>query len=62
MIWAISIKHAFLTLNVNRKLIGIALISVVFGKVIDLIEQVTDKTLYELIAASVKIGGTSTST
>ena len=55
MIWAISIKHAFLTLNVNRKLIGIALISVVFGKVIDLIEQVTDKTLYELIAASVKI-------
>ena len=54
MIWAVSIKHAFLTLNVNRKLIGIALISVVFGKVIDLIERVTDKTLYGLIAASVK--------
>ena len=54
MIWAISIKHAFLTLNVNRKLIGIALISVVFGKLIDIIEQVTDKTLYGLIAASVK--------
>lgn len=54
MIWAVSIKYAFLTLNVNRKLIGIALISVVFGKVIDLIEQVTDKTLYGLIAASVK--------
>ena len=54
MIWAISIKQAFLTLNVNRKLIGIALISVVFGKIIDLIEQFTDKTLYGLIAASVK--------
>ena len=55
MIWAVSIKQAFLTLNVNRKLIGIALISVVFGKIIDLIEQFTDKTLYGLIAASVKI-------
>ena len=54
MIWAISIKQAFLTLNVNRKLIGIALISVVFGKIIDLIEQLTDKTLYGLLAASVK--------
>lgn len=54
MIWAISIKQAFLTLNRNRKLIGIALISVVFGKAIDLIERFTDKTLYELIAASVK--------
>ena len=54
MIWAISIKEAFFTLNRNRKLIGIALISVVFGKVIDLVEQFTDKTLYGLIAASVK--------
>ena len=54
MIWAVSIKQAFLTLNVNRKLIGIALISVVFGKIIDLIEQFTNKTLYGLIAASVK--------
>ena len=54
MIWVASLKQAFLTLNVNRKLIGIALISVVFGKIIDLIEQVTDKTLYGLIAASVK--------
>ena len=54
MIWAVSIKQAFFTLNVNRKLIGIALISVVFGKIIDLIEQFTDKTLYGLIAASVK--------
>ena len=55
MIWTISIKRAFLTLNRNRKLIGIALISVVFGKIIDLIEGFTDKTLYEVIAASVKI-------
>ena len=54
MIWAISIKQAFGTLNRNRKLIGIALISVVFGKIIDLIEQFTDRTLYEVIAASVK--------
>ena len=54
MIWMISIKQAFVTLNRNRKLIGIALISVVFGKAIDLIERFTDKTLYELIAASVK--------
>ena len=54
MIWAVSIKQAFFTLNSNRKLIGIALISVVFGKIIDLIEQFTDKTLYGLIAASVK--------
>ena len=55
MIWVVSIKQAFVTLNGNRKLIGIALISVVFGKVIDLIEQFTDRTLYGLIAASVKI-------
>ena len=54
MIWAVSIKQAFFTLNSNRKLIGIALISVVFGKIIDLIEQFTDKTLYGLIAASIK--------
>ena len=54
MIWTISVKQAFVTLNRNRKLIGIALISVVFGKAIDLIERFTDKTLYELIAASVK--------
>ena len=54
MIWTVSIKQAFITLNHNRKLIGIALISVVFGKIIDLIEQFTDRTLYEVIAASVK--------
>ena len=54
MIWKIAIKEGFTTLNQNRKLIGIALISVVFGKIIDLIEQFTDKTLYELIAASVR--------
>ena len=55
MIWKISIKEGFTTLNQNRKLIGIALISVVFGKIIDLIEQFTDKTLYELITESVRI-------
>ena len=53
MIWTVSIKDGFTTLNRNRKLIGIALISVVFGKIIDLIEQFTDKTLYELIAMSI---------
>ena len=53
MIWKASIKEGFTTLNRNRKLIGIALISVVLGKIIDLIEQFTDKTLYELIAVSV---------
>ena len=53
MIWKVSIKEGFTTLNQNRKLIIIALISVVFGKIIDLIEQFTDKTLYELIAMSV---------
>ena len=53
MIWKVSIKEGFTTLNQNRKLIGIALISVVLGKIIDLIEQFTDKTLYELIAVSV---------
>ncbi len=53
MIWQVSIKEGFTTLNQNRKLIIIALISVVFGKIIDLIEQFTDKTLYELIAVSV---------
>ena len=42
-------------LNRNRKLIGIALVSVVFGKIVDLIEQFTDKTLYELIAESINI-------
>ena len=55
MIWAVSLKRGFIVLNHNRKLIGIALISVVFGKIIDLIEQFTDKTLYELIAESVNI-------
>lgn len=55
MIWKVSIKEGFTTLNRNRKLIGIALISVVLGKIIDLIEQFTDKTLYELIAVSVSI-------
>ncbi len=55
MIWQIAIKDGFTTLNKNRKLIGIALISVVFGKIIDLIEQFTDKTLYELIVRSVSI-------
>ena len=54
MVWAVSAKQAFFTLNSNRKLIGIALISVVFGKIIDLIEQFTDKTLYGLIAANIK--------
>ena len=53
MIWKIAIKEGFTVVNRNRKLIGIALISVVFGKIIDLIEQFTDKTLYELIAVSV---------
>ena len=53
MIWQVSIKEGFTTLNQNRKLIIIALISVVFGKIIDLIEQFTGKTLYELLAASV---------
>jgi len=53
MLWAVSIKQGFTTLNRNRKLIGIALISVLFGKIIDLIEQFTNKTLYELIAESV---------
>ena len=55
MIWATSIKQAFITLNRNRKLIGIALISVMLGKIIDLIEQFTDKTLYALIGESVNI-------
>ena len=55
MVWAVSIKQAFITLNRNRKLIGIALISVIFGKIIDLIEQFTDKTLYALIGESVNI-------
>lgn len=55
MIWAVSLKRGFIVLNRNRKLIGIALVSVVFGKIIDLIEQFTDKTLYELIAESVNI-------
>ena len=36
MIWKVSIKDGFTTLNQNRKLIGIALISVVLGKIIDL--------------------------
>ena len=54
MIWKIAIKEGFTILNQNRKLIGIALISVVFGKIIDLIEQFTDKTLYELIAVSIR--------
>ena len=49
MIWTVSIKQAFITLNRNRKLIGIALISVVFGKIIDLIEQFTDGDLRELV-------------
>ena len=57
MIWAVSIKQAFIVLNRNRKLIGIALISVIFGKIIDLIEQFTDKTLYALIGESVNIEG-----
>lgn len=57
MIWVVSIKQAFITLNRNRKLIGIALISVIFGKIIDLIEQFTDKTLYALIDESVNIEG-----
>ena len=55
MIWAVSLKRGFVVLNSNQKLIGIALVSVVFGKIIDLIEQFTDKTLYELIAESVNI-------
>ena len=55
MIWTTSIKQAFISLNRNRKLIGIALISVVFGKIIDLIEQFTDKTLYTLIEESVNV-------
>ena len=55
MIWAVSIKQAFITLNHNRKLIGIALISVISGKIIDLIEQITDKTLYALIAESINM-------
>ena len=55
MIWAGSLKRGFMVLNRNRKLIGIALISVVFGKIIDLIEQFTNKTLYELIAESVNL-------
>ncbi len=55
MIWAVSLKRGFIVMNRNRKLIGIALISVVFGKIIDLIEQFTDKTLYEMIADSVNI-------
>ena len=55
MIWAGSLKRGFMALNRNRKLIGIALISVVFGKIIDLIERFTNKTLYELIAESVNI-------
>ncbi len=53
MIWAVSLKRGFMVLNRNRKLIGIALISVLFGKIIDLIEQFTNKTLYDLIAESV---------
>ena len=56
MIWKVSIKEGFTTLNRNRKLIGITLISVILGKIIDLIEQFTDKTLYELIAVSVNSG------
>ncbi len=55
MIWAVSLRRGFIVLNSNRKLIGIAFVSVVFGKIIDLIEQFTDKTLYELIAESVNI-------
>lgn len=55
MIWAVSIKQAFITLNRNRKLVGIGLISVILGKIIDLIEQFTDKTLYALIGESVNI-------
>lgn len=55
MIWIVSLKRGFIVLNRNRKLIGIALISVVFGKIIDLIERFTDKTLYQLIAESVNI-------
>ena len=55
MIWVVSIKQAFTTLNRNRTLIAIALISVVFGKIIDLIEQFTDKTLYALVGESVNM-------
>ena len=55
MIWVVSIKQAFTTLNRNRTLIAIALISVVFGKIIDLIEQFTDRALYELIGDSLNL-------
>ena len=44
-----------MTLNRNRKCIGIALILVVFGKIIDLIEQFTGKTSYTLIGESVNV-------
>ena len=37
MMWKVSIKEGFTNLNLNRKLIGIALIFVVLGKIIDLI-------------------------
>jgi hypothetical protein len=53
MVWANALKQGFTTLNRNRKLIGIVLISVVFGKVINIVEQVTGRTLYEFIAFSI---------
>ena len=37
MIWVVFLKRGFTILNRNRKLIGIALISVVFGKIINLV-------------------------
>ena len=55
MIWIVSIKQAFTALNRNRKLIGIALVSVIFGKIINLIEQFTNKTLYALAGESVNM-------
>ena len=55
MIWIVSIKWAFTTLNCNSKLIGIVLIAVVASKDLDLIGQFADQALYELIGDSLNL-------
>ena len=55
MIWIVSIKWAFTTLNCNSKLIGIVLTAAVSSKDLDLIGQFADQALYELIGDSLNL-------
>ena len=55
MIWAQAIREGFIRLQRNKTIIGLALISVVLGKSMSLLEQLTHRSIPDLLLRSFRL-------